>query len=296
MPWFKVDDQLHSHPKARAAGLDAMGLWVLLGSYCGAYPTLRGRVTWDTILPHFATEKRPKAVAEPIVKRLVEAGLLVPDGDGFRFHDWDVYQPSPEELNAERQRKVDAGRRGGLAAAQARAAAAAQARAAAPATGSGGTPVPIPSRPLGSANQDPPSVGGSTTTPQRAPSAQRGTRLLPDWQPKPETLARFRDRERVDARDCIERFKNHWLASTGRNAIKLDWERTFVNWVLEDIARGRELPEARPRPAPEPTNGTNGKHTPLTKAERDAFLAELAERQQQAIPSLLRDVLDGDDP
>lgn len=26
MPWFKVDDKIHSHPKARRAGLAAMGL------------------------------------------------------------------------------------------------------------------------------------------------------------------------------------------------------------------------------------------------------------------------------
>mgnify|MGYP003619309605 CR=1 FL=1 len=37
--WFKVDDTLHSHPKARRAGLTAVGLWAMSGSYCMSYKT-----------------------------------------------------------------------------------------------------------------------------------------------------------------------------------------------------------------------------------------------------------------
>jgi len=39
MPWFKVDDALHSHPKTRKAGLAAMGLWVVAGSFSASYMT-----------------------------------------------------------------------------------------------------------------------------------------------------------------------------------------------------------------------------------------------------------------
>jgi Helix-turn-helix domain len=75
----------------------------------------------------------------------------------------------------------------------------------------------------------------------RAP-AGNGTRLPEDWTPNPETIRRFRDREHVNASGSIERFRNHWLAKSGKDACKHDWERTFVNWVLEDIARGRACP------------------------------------------------------
>lgn len=34
MSWFKVDDKLHDHRKARKAGKSAMGVWVLAGSWC----------------------------------------------------------------------------------------------------------------------------------------------------------------------------------------------------------------------------------------------------------------------
>lgn len=33
MPWFRVDDSLDTHPKAIAAGNEAMGLWVRCGAY-----------------------------------------------------------------------------------------------------------------------------------------------------------------------------------------------------------------------------------------------------------------------
>jgi len=34
MTWFKVDDSLAGHPKPRRAGKQAMGLWVIAGSWC----------------------------------------------------------------------------------------------------------------------------------------------------------------------------------------------------------------------------------------------------------------------
>jgi hypothetical protein len=71
--------------------------------------------------------------------------------------------------------------------------------------------------------------------------ASRGSRLPVDWEPSPATIERFRVSERVNAKASLERFRNHWLAAT-KGAAKLDWERTFVNWVLEDIARGRASP------------------------------------------------------
>lgn len=87
---------------------------------------------------------------------------------------------------------------------------------------------------------------------------KKGSRLPDGWTPKPETIERFRTREKVDALGSLERFTNHFSAATGRAGLKLDWEATFRNWVLEDIARGRgtplkgkdpfEPPEWKPKP------------------------------------------------
>ena len=105
MPWFKVDDMLHAHPKARKAGLEAMGLWALAGSYCSAYK-LDGHVDSDWI----EGQKRGRTLAN----RLVSAGLWHESGHqcegcpqpneprGFIFHDWADSNPTADEVEAKR--------------------------------------------------------------------------------------------------------------------------------------------------------------------------------------------------
>lgn len=95
MTWFKVDDKLHSHPKVVAAKLEAIGLWTLAGSHCADYKT-GGFVSTETA----ARLAGSLATAKRAALRLVDAELWdVVDG-GWRYHDWDVYQPTPDEIAA----------------------------------------------------------------------------------------------------------------------------------------------------------------------------------------------------
>lgn len=103
MTWFKVDDRFHSHRKVLSLSLAAVGLWTRAGSWCSANPDTRGhvpRVLLQTI------GAKPALAGE-----LVKSGLWETTPDGWRFHDWDDYQPSPEELeerrdnNASRQQR-----------------------------------------------------------------------------------------------------------------------------------------------------------------------------------------------
>lgn len=109
MAWAKIDDKLHGHPKSEQAGLEAIGLWTLALSYCAAYLT-DGLVTRDRVL-RLAGE-RGLALAD----RLVAAGLweAIPEG-GWQFHDWANYQPTKASVEADRAKKAQAGRAGGLA-------------------------------------------------------------------------------------------------------------------------------------------------------------------------------------
>jgi hypothetical protein len=100
MSLFRVDDRLHNHPKAIEAGLEAMGLWVLMGSHCGFYVGQRGQVSRPIALRIAGS----KAVLNRCAKRLVDAGLWHVDGDGWVFHDWDRYL-----------QEAKTGRRGGRA-------------------------------------------------------------------------------------------------------------------------------------------------------------------------------------
>lgn len=112
MPWFRTDDTLHSHPKARRAGLPAMGLWVLAGSYSAQYTT-------EGFVPEWFISAWPQGRRHAAT--LIEAGLWYAsekDGEkGWQFHDWEHYQMTLEEverdreLNRERQRRFREKRR-----------------------------------------------------------------------------------------------------------------------------------------------------------------------------------------
>lgn len=106
MPWLKVDDKLHDHHKARAAGKAAMGVWVLAGSWCMAHET-------DGFVPESVlTRWGNKRDAE----RLVAAGFwrtATRHGEaGWRFHDWLKYQPDVRTMRLKQEAESVAGSRG----------------------------------------------------------------------------------------------------------------------------------------------------------------------------------------
>ena len=102
MPWFRVDDAFHSHPKVLATSLAARGLWATAGSWSSAHLTdgvLRDREV-------AALGGTPELAAE-----LVTAGLWERRRGGYQFHDWLSRNPSKEAVengrksDAERQRR-----------------------------------------------------------------------------------------------------------------------------------------------------------------------------------------------
>lgn len=97
MTWFKVDDSLHSHPKARRAGLAAMGLWALSGSHASQYLT-------DGFVPDWFVASWPRG--RQLAARLVDADLwraAERDGlPGWQFHEWDERNPSREKVQHDR--------------------------------------------------------------------------------------------------------------------------------------------------------------------------------------------------
>lgn len=93
MAWFKVDDQLHSHPKARRAGLEAMGLWLVAGSHCMSYLT-------DGFVEEWFVLSWPNGAE--LAERLVGTGLWLRGDGGWQFHDWAEFQPTKVRVEAER--------------------------------------------------------------------------------------------------------------------------------------------------------------------------------------------------
>lgn len=114
MTWFKVDDKLHDHRKARAAGATAMGVWLLAGSWSA--DNLTDGFIPAAILPRWG---RPRDA-----KRLTEVGLWHADEqdgeEGWRFHEWAERQPTRAQKLAERESRAEAGRIGGKASGRSR--------------------------------------------------------------------------------------------------------------------------------------------------------------------------------
>jgi hypothetical protein len=98
MPWFKVDDNLAFHPKAVMAQNPALGLWVRAGSWAAQQLS-------DGFIPgNIARSLGTKAQAD----RLITAGLWLPCGSGYEFHQWTERQPTRKDV--ERRRAAGAER------------------------------------------------------------------------------------------------------------------------------------------------------------------------------------------
>jgi hypothetical protein len=108
MPWFKVDDTFHSHPKVLAASPAALGLWVVAGSWSGA--NLSDGFIPDHVLPRLLPD------SATLAQQLATAGLWKRVRGGYKFHDWGDFNPQraaiEEDRKAarERMRKLRSGR------------------------------------------------------------------------------------------------------------------------------------------------------------------------------------------
>lgn len=81
----------------------------------------------------------------------------------------------------------------------------------------------------------------------------RGCRLPPGWSPSQnDTDWAKREFPLIDLNLETEKFRNHWLAKTGKDATKLDWSRTWRNWVMN------AKPPYRPKPRPSSGHGYGG--------------------------------------
>jgi len=72
--------------------------------------------------------------------------------------------------------------------------------------------------------------------------SQRGSRLANNWV-LPEEWKAWADKERpdLDAKQVFEQFRDYWCAKAGKDAIKLDWQATWRNWV-----RNQKSPKQNP--------------------------------------------------
>jgi hypothetical protein len=76
-----------------------------------------------------------------------------------------------------------------------------------------------------------------------APSAKRGQRLAPDWEPSDADVD-FAVQRRVNWREELETFRDHWASKSGADACKLDWSATWRNWIRRSRQNVKTVPQA----------------------------------------------------
>lgn len=106
MPDFRVAETAPEHPKLRAAGLPAIGLWAAAGAYAM-------RELTDGWVPEYWVQTWPTGKRQATT--LVKVGLWNRETrhgmPGYAFHDWDGYQRSAESVHAERAEARERARR-----------------------------------------------------------------------------------------------------------------------------------------------------------------------------------------
>jgi hypothetical protein len=218
VPWFKVDDGFHGHPKVVELSTSAVGVWTLCGSWCAKYLT-DGAVNLKTIVR--------LGGAESDALELVQSGLWLETGDGFQFKDWDKYQPLKATVEAEREaaqermRSVRAKRKG---------------------TRSGEVQPnvqPNDGRTFGDGSEE---VRLAPSHPIPVPSqspdkSKRGTRLPSDWKPSTELAAwAIAKRPDLNVSEQLEAFRDYWKSTPGSQGVKLDWDATWRSWIRNAYA------------------------------------------------------------
>jgi hypothetical protein len=93
LPWFRLDDSFHSHPKILAAGNEAVGLYVRCGTYAAAHLT-DGKLPRDIVLLYGS---------DALADKLVAAKLWRRTRGGWQIHDYLDYNPSREAVDNERK-------------------------------------------------------------------------------------------------------------------------------------------------------------------------------------------------
>lgn len=224
MPWFKVDDGFHGHPKVVELSLEAVGAWTLAGSWCASYLT-DGEIGLRSLQRLGGSKEQ--------AQELIQAGLwLESEPNLYQFKDWEDYQPLKETVEAEREaardrmQKVRAKKKGTTPEGSEDVQANVQPNNTGTFGGSSEEVRVTPSRPIPS-HPDPLFVDSDQgkKTPRRSPE-----REIPEgWKPNAGHQEKA-EAKHLDVNFLAETFRNH-AATHDRRA--RDWDAAFRNWIIK---------------------------------------------------------------
>ena len=212
MAWGKVDDNMAFHPKVVAAGNEAMGLWVRALSW--SMSILSDGYVPAGMVTAFNGDRSAHA--------LVNAGLWIEVDDGFQFRDWAEYQPTKEQILADR------------AAAKER-----MARV------RGKKPDPF-SSPERSESVRANTTRSSVTPTRPDPSVpkehltatKRAHRIPNDFQITNEMTQWAKTTvPGLDIKSHTGMFVDYWHSASGTSATKLDWAKAWQVWMRREFMK-----------------------------------------------------------
>ncbi|MEL6089801.1 DUF1376 domain-containing protein [Bartonella schoenbuchensis] len=134
-----------------------------------------------------------------------------------------------------------------------------------------------------SENQSPVSQQKSTEKKTKQSRSERGCRLPEDFEPDLQ-YAIDKGLTENEALSEFERFKNFWIAKTGKDATKTDWQLTWYNWVTSDYGI---LAKKKAKLEKEKRNGRDGNYSQRQKS--------FTERLTESFESFRHDFSSGDD-
>ncbi|MFB4320650.1 hypothetical protein [Actinomadura sp. 21ATH] len=230
-----MDDTFHSHPKVLAAEPAALGLWVVAGTWSSANLT-------DGFVPHYVLP-RLLPDSDKLAEALVTCGLWRRAKGGYRFHDWSDY--NPRSVDVKRERDAARERMRNL---RAKRKAPGQ-----PQKRSGEQQANVrdvfvtPSRPdptRSSSNEELPRDAPPASPGPPARRADRGTRLPDDFPVTPAMRKWAGEKAPLCGMEDHEAFCDYWRSVPGAKGRKLDWEKTWRNWMRKE-QRERDRPGQR---------------------------------------------------
>ncbi len=214
------------HPKVALLSVDAKWTFVEMNGYSrmqdldGSIPAAMAERLWKV-----------DALGE-LIGSHAERPLVVRDGDLYVIRDYAEHQQttaSREDLSRKRSEAGSRGRAQQLAD---------KARASA-----GQVPGQIWAE-----TESETETNTSSSTKKRAPT-DRGTRIDEDFIVTAEMVDWAKENTPlVDGKRATEKFVNHFMAKSGRDATKRDWIRTWKNWLLSDQERAEKSPTAKLTP------------------------------------------------
>jgi hypothetical protein len=227
MSWVRIDDKAWSHPKLAGLSGNAVRLWLFALCWCNQQES-DGRVP-ATMLRIFGAS--PKVAAE-----LVAAGLWETAEDGWQFHDYLNYQPSREQLTAQRNATRDRVTKHRERERNAVTPPVSNAVTNAPVTLPPTRPVPIPTRsepPVG----PPPAAPSQPKAPRQKPRTQAPETLEPTEKHRQLASERGLNLTR-EVQRCLEFHRS-------KGNVMADWNAAITTWLLNS-----ERFQANPRGGP----------------------------------------------